>query len=195
MSEFNPWRLQQQAQQSPIPSFLPDVNAILAPKAQPVANWFGGTQSSSVGDVGYNPYAGSSPAFAPVRDGVVTPVNTGWFSEAFGGFDTAMKGINQKFQDWGVTGGKDAKTGNTFNGWGGLALGAAQGIANWMGAKDQFALQKKATEASIANANENMRMNKLALRDNLESRQIARVASNPGAYQSVGEYMKQTGLV
>ena len=203
MSEFNPWQLQQQAQQSPIPSFLPDVNAILAPKAQPVANWFGGTQPSSVGNVGYNPYAGSVPAanaFTQSMQGLspeVTkslwssggPVSSGWFSDAFGGFDTAMKGINQKFQDWGVTGGKDAK-GNAFNGWGGLALGAAQGIANWMGAKDQFALQKKATEAAIFNSNENMRINKARLNDDLRSRQIARVAANPGAYQSVGEYMK-----
>lgn len=201
---WNPqWGSMQQAQQSPIPSYMPDVNAILAPKTQSTGDWWNQPMSSSVGDVGYNPYAGSVPAANAFTQAMGSmspaaskslwsgggPSSSGWFSDAFSGIDSTMKGIGQKLQDWGVTGGKDAN-GNAFNGWGGLALGAAQGIANWMGAKDQFALQKKATEASIFNANENMRINKARLNDDLRNRQIARVAANPGAYQSVGEYMK-----
>lgn len=203
MSEFNPWQLQQQTQQSPIPSFLPDVNAILAPKAQSVGNWWDQPLPATVSNPSYNSYAGNVPAanaFTQSMQGVSPESIKGiwsgggspsssWFGDTFSGVDSTMKAFGQKMQDWGVTGGKDAK-GNAFNGWGGLAFGAAQGIANWMGARDTYALQNKSVDASIANAKENMRINKFRLNDDMEARQIARVASNPGAYQSVGDYMK-----
>lgn len=108
-------------------------------------------------------------------------------------FSNIMKGMHQTLQDWGVTGGKNAD-GSTFNGWGGMALGAAQGIANWMTGKEQLALQKRAVNSSIKFAEENLAMQKSRVNGDLRDRQVARVASNPGAYQSVGDYMKQNGV-
>ena len=79
-------------------------------------------------------------------------------------------------------------------GWGGMALGVGQGLANaYMGmkqyglAKDTFNQNKLQFEKNFAN------QTKLT-NSRLKDRQTARVASNPGAYQSVGEYMKQNGV-
>lgn len=152
------------AKYGPTPSFIPGT---------PI----GDTYSHMGGDM-FMPAAIPRPA-AP----------SSWFGGMFDGVTDTLKSASKWMQDVGMTGGKDANN-NSFNGWGGLAFGAAQGIANWMGARDTYALQKKSVDASIANANENMRINKSRLNDDLESRQIARVASNPGAYQSVGDYMK-----
>lgn len=90
--------------------------------------------------------------------------------------------------------GKKLADGTQVQGWGGLGLGAASGIMNaWMGmqqyglAKDQLAQSKKAFDM---NYNAQVKTTNAALED----RQNARVASNPGAYQSTGDYMKKNGL-
>lgn len=189
-----PWDSSAFVQKSPITDFSQpldfstpaafDMNGLMgtAAKYGPTPSFIPGTP---VGDT-YSQMGGD--IFMPAA--IPRPTtSSSWFGDTFSGVDSTMKAFGQKMQDWGVTGGKDAN-GNAFNGWGGLAFGAAQGIANWMGARDTYALQKKSVDASIANANENMRINKSRLNDDLESRQIARVASNPGAYQSVGDYMK-----
>ena len=87
-----------------------------------------------------------------------------------------------------------SKDGSASAGWGGLALGAAQGLFNgWMGmkqyglAKDQFKFQKQAY-------GENLKNQKQTLNTELEDRQRSRVASNSSAYQSVGDYMNKNGL-
>jgi hypothetical protein len=84
--------------------------------------------------------------------------------------------------------------GNAFQGWGGLAIGGAQalgglylGMKQYNLAKDSLAFQKDAfaknfeTQKNLTNAQ-------------LEDRQRARVASNAGAYQSVGDYMNKNGV-
>lgn len=88
--------------------------------------------------------------------------------------------------------------GTEHAGWGGTALGAAQGLFNgWMGmkqyglAKDQFNFQKD----SFA---KNWEAQKRTVNTQLQDRQVARVASRDGAptspYQSVGAYMNQNGI-
>lgn len=54
-------------------------------------------------------------------------------------------------------------------------------------AKDQFDFQKQAF-------NQNFAAQRLATNSQLEDRQRARVASNAGAYQSVGDYMAKNGI-
>jgi len=79
-------------------------------------------------------------------------------------------------------------------GWGGLALGAASALGNsWMGMK-QYGLAKDALKENKRQYEQNYAAQRTLTNSQLEDRQRARVASNPGAYQSVGEYMKQNGI-
>ena len=84
--------------------------------------------------------------------------------------------------------------GTQFNGWGSTALGAANGLmSGFLGmkqlglAKDQLAQGKKQFEINFG------AQQKLT-NSRLEDRQRARISSNPGAYQSVGDYMKKNGI-
>jgi len=98
------------------------------------------------------------------------------------------------FFSWdGFFGGKNGDE-TSFNGWGGSALGALQGLGNaYMGmrqyglAKDQFKFQKQAFE-------KNFNVQKGLTNARLEDRQRARVAANPNAYESVGDYMNKYGI-
>ena len=97
--------------------------------------------------------------------------------------------------DWSwLTGGKNAD-GTSFNGMGGLALGALSGLGNlFMGmqnyglAKDQLKFQKDAY-------NKNYAAQAKTTNASLEDRQAARVASNPTAYASVSDYMAKNRIV
>lgn len=104
-----------------------------------------------------------------------------------------MAGFNDRLRDWGVLDSID-KNGNKLGGWGGLALGAGQSLLGaFMGMKqyglmkDQLNFQKDAWKQNVANQ-------KKTINTTMEDRQRARVASNPGAYQSVGEYMDKNRL-
>ena len=73
-------------------------------------------------------------------------------------------------------------------------LGVANGIFNaWMGMK-QYGLAKQ----QLAEGKQQFALNYDAQRtttnSQLEDRQKARVASNPGAYESVGSYMTNNGI-
>ena len=120
----------------------------------------------------------------------------------FSGVDLGLAGTDrtwmQRFGDGlvdsGFLGKTDTTTGMQTQGWGGLALGGLQGLGNlYMGmkqyglAKDQLAFQKDSF-------NKNFAVQKQLTNSQLEDRQRARVASNAGAYQSVGDYMKQNGV-
>jgi hypothetical protein len=89
---------------------------------------------------------------------------------------------------------KRAADGTQTQGWGGLALGGAQALGSlYMGmkqynlAKDSLAFQKESFNKQYENQ-------KTLTNSQLEDRQRARVASNAGAYQSVGDYMNQNGV-
>lgn len=87
-------------------------------------------------------------------------------------------------------GGKNTD-GTATNGWGGMALGALQGLGNaYMGMK-QYGLAKDQLQFSKDAFNKNYAAQAQMTNASLEDRQRARVASNAGAYQSVGDYMAQ----
>lgn len=74
-------------------------------------------------------------------------------------------------------------------GWGGLAIGGASALMNaFMGMK-QYGLAKDTLESNKKQFQMNYDAQRATTNANLEDRQRARVASNPGAYQSVGDYM------
>ena len=108
------------------------------------------------------------------------------------------RGFWQGLGDWarssGMLGYTDEKTGKTYQGWGGYALGGTQALMNaFMGMK-QYGLAKKQLAESKRQFNLNYDAQRSTTNAQLEDRQRSRVAANPGAYQSVGDYMKQYGI-
>ena len=111
---------------------------------------------------------------------------------------TAMQGINGSgFNSGALAMGntQELTAGNWWdgatgpNGWGGLALGAAGGLASaFMGMK-QYGLAKQTLAENKRQFQLNYDAQKQTTNTRLEDRQRARVASNSGAYQSVGDYM------
>jgi hypothetical protein len=99
-------------------------------------------------------------------------------------------GIGQWMRDSGILGSTDAN-GVRTQGWGGLALGGAQALGSlYMGMK-QYGLAKETLANNKAQFERNFAAQRQTTNSALEDRQRARVASNPGAYQSVGDYMNQ----
>ena len=93
-----------------------------------------------------------------------------------------------------MLGSTDTKTGIKTDGWGNLALGAAQGIGGaYLGMK-QYGLAQDKFKETKRQFNKNYESQKTLTNGQLEDRQRARVASNPGAYASVGDYMKKNGV-
>lgn len=76
-------------------------------------------------------------------------------------------------------------------GWGGLALGAAGGLASsYMGMK-QYGMAKKQLGEARRQFDLNYNTQRQVLNTQMTDRQAARHASNPTAYQSPSEYMKE----
>jgi hypothetical protein len=99
--------------------------------------------------------------------------------------------------DWlkssGLLGSTDAN-GIKTDGWGGMALGTLQGLGSaYMGMK-QYGLAKDTLEQNKRQFNLNYGAQRTTTNAALEDRQRARVASNSGAYQSVGDYMDRNGI-
>lgn len=150
---------------------------------------------------------GNAPNLGGTPDPAPNPINSLWSNNQIqtmpyqSGALSNFAGSNSPAPSQGMFGGlfdnflgSTAADGTKSAGWGGLALGVGQGLANaYMGmkqynlAKDSFEQNKKQFEMNYAN------QTKLT-NGRLQDRQQARVASNPGAYQSVGDYMKQNGV-
>ena len=79
-------------------------------------------------------------------------------------------------------------------GWGGLALGLGQGLFSGYLGLQQLGMAKKAFAENQRQFNLNYDAQRRTTNAALEDRQRARLASNPGAYQSVGDYMNQYGV-
>ena len=140
-------------------------------------------------------------SFTTGEFGTSTPAPEGWTNmiSKQAGFNPLASGggpTSTFSPNWlqSLTGYTDKATGAKVNGWGGLALGAAQGIGSaYMGSKqlslaqDTFKENKRQFQLNYDNQKKN-------INTQLEDRQRARVASNSGAYQSVGEYMNKNGL-
>lgn len=90
--------------------------------------------------------------------------------------------------------GKTNMNGTRTDGWGGLALGAASSLLNgWMGMQ-QYGLAKKQLSEGKRQFDMNWDAQKATTNSALEDRQRARVASNPGAYESIDSYMNRNGI-
>ena len=168
---------------------LTDLNQF-GPK--PIQNWWDGVTTPA------------ESTFTQSMRGYVPPVDmTG------GGFTQAMQSLStpQLASLWagsgsptktpsmwdGFLGTKNAD-GSQTQGWGGLAFGAAQGLGSlYMGMK-QYGLGKQQLAFQQDSFNKNFEVQKQMTNSQLEDRQRSRVASNSGAYQSVGDYMKQNGV-
>lgn len=132
------------------------------------------SQVSDYGVAGPGPGVGSIPPAAPSS---ISPAGAGggWLKDS-GFFSTTDK------------------NGVKTDGWGGMALGAAQGLANaYMGMK-QYGIAKDTLAENKRQFALNYEAQRSTTNSALEDRQRARVASNPGAYQSVGDYMNQNGI-
>lgn len=84
--------------------------------------------------------------------------------------------------------------GTTSGGYGQAGLGMLQGLGGLYLGMQQYNLAKEALANSKEQFNRNFAVQKGLTNSQLEDRQRARVASNPGAYQSVGDYMAQNGV-
>ena len=90
--------------------------------------------------------------------------------------------------------GKKNADGSVDQGWGGVALGAAQGLGNAYMAMKQYGLAKQSLAENKRQFQLNYDAQKTTTNSALEDRQRARVASNAGAYQSVSDYMDKNGI-
>ena len=80
------------------------------------------------------------------------------------------------------------------NGWGDLALNAAGGLTSAFLGMKQYGLAKQTLAENKRQFQLNYDAQKQTTNTRLEDRQRARVASNAGAYQSVGDYMAVNGI-
>ena len=100
----------------------------------------------------------------------------------------------------GATGGVTPVDSNWYDGmlgpdgWGGLALNAAGGLASTFLGMKQYGLAKQTLAENKRQFQLNYDAQKQTTNTRLEDRQRARVASNAGAYQSVGDYMATNGI-
>lgn len=94
----------------------------------------------------------------------------------------------------GMTGYTDPTSGMSVDGWGGMTLRAAQGMANLFMGMKQYGLYKDQLAESKRQFGLNYDAQKSTTNSAMEDRQRARVASNAGAYQSVGDYMNKNQI-
>ena len=163
-----------------IPSWMPAQSAPV-PRAFPMASAAAPAFNYETDMSGLMP---TSTAFGS------TPSNFD-ISQSWGGMPQA--GGSNWFKDSGFLGGKDAN-GMQTQGWGGLALGGAQALGSLYMGMQQYNLAKDTLANNKAQFERNFAAQKTTTNASLEDRQRARVASNPGAYQSVGDYMNQNGV-
>ena len=101
--------------------------------------------------------------------------------------------ISDFLKRYGIIGSTD-NNGIKTDGWGGLALGGAQALGGaYLGMK-QYGIARDTLENNKRQFELNYAANRANTNTQLEDRQRARVASNPNAYQSVGDYMNQNGI-
>lgn len=96
--------------------------------------------------------------------------------------------LNSWLKETGITGTKEDP------GWGGMAMGAASGLASAYMGMQQYGLARDTLNQHKAEYAANYDAQKRTTNASMEDRQRARVASNAGAYQSVGSYMNQNGI-
>lgn len=106
-------------------------------------------------------------------------------------------GFMDSFSNWLSGGGLFGKTnpdGTRSMGAAGTILGGLQALGSaYMGMK-QYGLAKQQLAEGRRQYDQNYAAQRTTVNSQLEDRQRARLASNPGAYQSVGDYMTKYGV-
>lgn len=147
-----------------------------ASNAQNVASLYGATGGSSFGsDVGSSTTSGMQAASG---------------GGMFSGLTDLLGGI---FNKQSAFGGTDAK-GLTTKGWAPLALGAGQAILGGIQGLQAQKLAQNQFKESKRQFDLNYGAQRQSTNTQLEDRQRARVASNPGAYESVSSYLDKNRI-
>ena len=146
-------------------------------------NWIGaGITGGGVSPqfMSLSPYMGQGAVAAPVLGGAINNATAAIARPDFFSLDGFLGGTNAN--------------GTKSNGWGGAAFGLIQGLGSaYMGMK-QYGLAKEQLQFSKDAFNKNYAAQRQTMNTQLEDRQRARVAANPSAYQSVGDYMAKNGI-
>jgi len=122
---------------------------------------------------------------APVISGAQMPT----------GLLSGTPGMRPDMMSWdGLLGYVDPKTGQKVSGWGGTAISLGQALGGMWNAKQQNDLAKDTLKTNKAQFAQNYAAQRQSINTQMQDRQAARVASNPGAYQSVGDYMNENRI-
>lgn len=134
-----------------------------------------------------------SSGLSPNATGAVPDVNLGFAGTPPGG--TPVTGATP--QAGGILStlfGSTNQQGNFVPGVGSQLLGAAGGLANTFLGYQQYKLAKDSLRENRRQFNLNFESQRTLTNSRLRDRQRARVAANPGGYESVGSYMQQNGI-
>lgn len=91
-------------------------------------------------------------------------------------------------------GGTNPTTGVSTGGWAPVALGAGQAIFGALQGNKATKLAENQFKESVRQFDLNFNAQRKTINTELEDRQRARVASNPGAYESVPDYLKKNSV-
>lgn len=161
----------------PTPDITPTV-AMPWAKAPPVMPW------ANAESPAMNPYSGTPDYQSTLQNPAMAGLD---FNTGTGSGGTAGSGLFDGFL------GK-TENGVTSQGWGGMALGTAQGLMNgYMGLK-QYGLAKDTFNENKRQFGLNYDAQQKTTNAHLADRQAARVAGSTSGYQSVADYMKTNGI-
>lgn len=152
-----------------------------------MANYFGAAQPMPL-----NPWTGQPDYTAnlfPTTNGL-TAATTGSDVSSLGSW---FGDLGEKIGNSGFTG-KTLADGTKTQGWGAPVLGALGGLASSYLGFQQLGQAKDAFNENKRQFEMNWGAQQKTVNSQLEDRQRARIASNPGAYTSVSEYMKKNGI-
>lgn len=139
----------------------------------------------------------SAPSYQPKMNGLFAQPNSFAPNVTFGAGAQPEGGFLGSLNNWlktsGVLGTTDKNNMKT-DGWGGLALGTVSGLMNAYMGMQQYGLAKKTLAHNKEQFAKNYAAQKQTTNAAFEDRQRARVASNAGAYESVGDYMKKNAI-
>lgn len=98
------------------------------------------------------------------------------------------------FSKQSLFGGTDAKTGVSSLGWAPTALGIGQAIFGGIQGNKAMKMAQDSFKEGKRQFDLNYGAQRQSINTQLEDRQRARVASNPGAYESVGDYLDKNRI-
>lgn len=157
--------------------------------------------SSIMRNSGYTPisYNATPVNLAPITDLDYNNLYSSSTVNAMGDTaDAASTGFLSSFNNWmknsGVLSSYDKNTGIKTDGWGSLGLGAINSAANLIMGMKQYGLAKDQLNFQKDSFAKNYAAQRTSMNTQLEDRQRARVASNAGAYESVGSYMDKNRI-